>query len=179
MRFETAPLPGVTIIHPTRHADDRGFFQRTYCRDTFLAEGLEECAAQSSISFNARAGTLRGMHYQAEPHGEAKLVRASRGAVHDIIVDVRPGSKTFGRSFGIELSARNGVSLYIPRGCAHGFITLADETEVTYSMSAPFAPEAARGFRYNDPVFALTWPTPVVVISDKELAWPLFTEQAM
>jgi dTDP-4-dehydrorhamnose 3,5-epimerase len=174
MRFEAAPLQGAFIIHPTRHSDMRGFFQRTFCRETFAAHGLADCSLQASISNNISAGTLRGMHYQAEPYGEEKLVRVSRGAIYDVIVDVRRTSSDYGKHFGVELSAENGIALYIPQGFAHGFLTLTPDVEVAYAMSAAFAPEAARGFRYDDPALAITWPSAVQVVAERDLSWPAF-----
>lgn len=175
MRFEATPLPGAFVIRPQRFADDRGHFQRTYDRALFIAQGLEPCGEQCSISFNLRAGTLRGMHFQEEPHGEAKLVRVSRGAMYDVIVDVRDGSPTRGKAFGVMLDAEEGLSLYIPRGFAHGFQTLQDNSEMCYAMSTPFVGEAARGYRPNDPAFAIDWPLPISVISPRDLAWSDFT----
>jgi dTDP-4-dehydrorhamnose 3,5-epimerase len=124
------------------------------------------------VSVNCRRGTLRGMHYQAAPHEEAKLVRCTRGAIWDVVADIRPGSPTFGRYDGIELTAENHSMLYVPPGCAHGFLTLTDDAEVFYQISAFYAPEHQRGFRWNDPLFAIEWPAPVAVISDRDRTYP-------
>ena len=140
--------------------DERGFFARTFDAEQFAARGLDGAVVQANTSFNSRAGTLRGMHYQAEPHGEAKLVRVTRGAVFDVIIDLRADSATFRGWFGIELDAASGRSLYVPVGFAHGFQTLVDDTEVLYQMSYHYVPEAARGVRFDDPAFAIAWPPP-------------------
>lgn len=174
MTFREAPLPGAWVLEPERIADERGFFARTYCRRDFEARGLDPAIAQCSVSFNHRRGTLRGLHFQVEPHAEVKLVRVTRGAVWDVIVDLRPGSPTFKRCFAVVLSAEAGNQLYIPKGMAHGFQTLEDATEVTYQISAFYAPEAARGYRWDDPAFAIPWPEPVAVISEKDRNLPLF-----
>jgi dTDP-4-dehydrorhamnose 3,5-epimerase len=148
------PLGGLLEVHPERHADARGHFARTY--------DVEQLGpvVQMSTSFNVRAGTLRGMHLQAEPHGEDKLVRCTRGAVFDVAVDLRPGSPTVHAWHGVELSADNGVALWIPRGFAHGFQTLTDDAEVLYAMSTPFVAGSARGVRWDDPAFGIAWPDP-------------------
>jgi dTDP-4-dehydrorhamnose 3,5-epimerase len=148
------PLDGVRVVAPERHADERGFFARTYDVEVLGP------VVQMSTSFNARAGTLRGMHYQADPHGEDKLVRCTRGAIFDVAVDLRPGSPTLHRWFGTELSEENGLALYIPAGLAHGFQTLRDDTEVLYAMSTPYVPGAGRGVRWDDPAFGIAWPDP-------------------
>lgn len=156
------------MVEPERIHDERGFFARTYD-----AAELGP-VVQMSTSFNARAGTLRGLHFQADPHGEDKLVRCTRGAIFDVAVDLRAGSPTLHRWFGAELSEENGVALWIPKGFAHGFLTLADDTEVVYQMSAFYAPEAARGLRWDDPAFAIRWPGPVRVISERDAGYPDF-----
>lgn len=171
MHFQETPLAGAYVITPERHADERGFFARTWCRDEWAAHGLNPTLAQCNISFNTRAGTLRGMHYQAAPHEEVKLVRCTRGAVYDVIIDLRPTSSTFKQHFGLTLNAENRTMLYIPEGFAHGFLTLADETEVFYQMSAMFEPTAARGVRWNDPAFGIAWPAPVAVIKPRDAGY--------
>lgn len=176
MIFRETPLAGAWVLEPERFEDERGFFARTYCRREFEAHGLEPSIAQCSVSFNHRRGTLRGLHFQAAPHEEIKLVRVTRGAIWDVIVDVRPGSPTFKRHFGIVLSAENRHELYIPKGMAHGFQTLEDETEVFYQISEYYASESARGFRWDDPAFAIPWPEPVTVMSEKDRNLPLFGE---
>ena len=174
MIFRETPLPGAWVLEPERIADERGFFARTWCRRDFEVRGLDPAIAQCSVSFNHRRGTLRGLHFQVEPHAEVKLVRVTRGAIWDVIVDLRPGSPTFKRHFAVVLSAEAGNQLYIPKGMAHGFQTLEDATEVAYQISAFYAPEAARGYRWDDPAFAIPWPEPVTVISEKDRNLPLF-----
>lgn len=175
MRFVEIPLRGAYVIELEPYADERGYFARSFCRDEFLAHGLNPDVAQCNISFNAKAWTLRGMHYQLPPHGEDKLVRCSRGAIHDVILDIRPGSPTCMRWFALELSAANGRMLYIPGGFAHGFMTLEDDSEVFYQMSRTHAPGSARGIRWDDPLFGVSWPRRPLVISDKDRAYPDFT----
>ena len=177
MNITTTPLSGVAVIDLERKEDDRGFFARTFCREEFAAAGLEPLVEQCNLSFNHRAGTLRGMHYQAEPHGEAKLVRCTRGAIYDVIVDLRPESEAFRRWFGIELRAGGTQSLFVPAGFAHGFQTLTDDVEVSYQMSYHYVPEAARGVRWDDPAFAIEWPEPPPggrVISERDATYPDF-----
>lgn len=174
MIFRETPLAGAFLLEPERFEDERGYFARTFCRREFEEHGLEPAVAQASVSYNRRRGTLRGLHFQAPPHAEAKLVRVARGAVFDAIVDLRPGSWSYLQAFAVELTADSGRQLYVPRGFAHGFQTLADDTEVCYQMSAFYAPEAARGYRYDDPAFAIAWPEPVTVISDKDSRLPYF-----
>ena len=151
-------IPGVFLLEPELVEDERGAFARTWCPREFAARGLSPNLAQCSLSFNARKGTLRGMHYQAAPYAEAKLVRCTRGAIYDVALDLRPGSPTFKRWTARELSADNRRMLYIPEGCAHGFQTLADDTEVFYQISEFYHPEAARGVRWDDPAFGIAWP---------------------
>jgi dTDP-4-dehydrorhamnose 3,5-epimerase len=176
MIFRETPLAGAWALEPERIADERGFFARTWCRRDFEARGLDPAIAQCSISFNHRRGTLRGLHFQIAPHEEVKLVRVTRGAVWDVIVDLRPGSPTFRKHFAVVLSEENGHQLYIPKGMAHGFQTLADGTEVSYQISEYYAPESARGYRWDDPAFAIPWPEPVTVISDKDRDLPRFED---
>lgn len=174
MIFRETALPGAWILTPERFEDERGFFARTYCRRDFEARGLDPEIAQCSVSYNHRRGTLRGLHFQTAPHEEVKLVRVTRGAVWDVIVDLRPDSPTFQQHVAVVLSAEEGNQLYIPKGIAHGFQTLADETEVFYQISAFYAPEAARGYRWDDPAFSIPWPEPVTVMSEKDRNLPLF-----
>ena len=176
MIFRETPLPGAWVLEPERFEDERGFFARTYCRRDFSERGLDPDIAQCSVSYNHRKGTLRGLHFQITPHEEVKLVRVTRGAVWDVIVDVRPESPTFKKNFGVVLSAEAGNALYIPKGMAHGFQTLEDATEVFYQISEFYAPEAARGYRWDDPSFAISWPEPPSVISDKDRNLPFFQE---
>jgi dTDP-4-dehydrorhamnose 3,5-epimerase len=156
--FRETEVAGSYVVEPERLEDERGFFARTFSADEFAARGLDERVAQCSTSFNAAAGTLRGLHYQAAPHGEAKLVRCTRGAIYDVAVDLRPDSPTYLRWCGRELNADDGRALFVPEGCAHGFQTLVDDSEVLYQISTPYIPEAARGVRWDDPVFGIEWP---------------------
>jgi dTDP-4-dehydrorhamnose 3,5-epimerase len=172
--FRETDLAGAWVLEPERFTDDRGFFARTFCRDEFQAHGIDPTVAQCSVSYNHRKGTLRGLHFQIAPREEAKLVRCTRGAIFDAIVDLRPGSPTHGRHFAVVLSAEAGNQLYIPKGMAHGFQTLEDDTEVFYQISEMYAPELARGYRYDDPAFGIPWPLPVTVVADKDLALPRF-----
>jgi dTDP-4-dehydrorhamnose 3,5-epimerase len=168
------PLAGLFVIEPERFADERGFFARTYDRDVFVARGLDPVIAHADLSFNRRRGTLRGMHFQAEPFMETKLVRCSRGAIWDVVVDLRDGSPTRGSHFGLELTADNRTQLYVPKGFAHGFLTLADDTEIAYQISAPYSPSHARGYRWDSPAFALPWPEAPTVISARDRELPVW-----
>ncbi len=176
MKFEETPLRGAFVIDIEPIADERGFFARSFCTQELEARGLCSEVAQCSISYNRRRGTLRGLHLQQPPHGEVKLVRCTSGSIYDVIVDLRPDSPTFTRHFSIELSARNHRALYVPEGCAHGFQSLEDDTEVFYQISRGFAAHAATGFRWNDPAFAIEWPLAVSVISDRDRSFPDFRD---
>ena len=176
MRSYATSVNGVFRLEFDRHGDERGSFARVFCRETFAALGLIADFVQSSISTTAKAGTLRGMHYQRDPYGEVKLVRCTRGAIYDVVADLRIASSTYRQWQAFELTPSKGDLLYIPQGCAHGFQTLADDTEVFYSMSQAFSPGAADGFRFDDPAFGIRWPQPVTCISGKDLAWTVFTE---
>ena len=177
LKFNATPLPGAFVIDVERHEDERGFFARTICTDEFTQQGLNPHFVQHSVSWNARAGTLRGMHYQVAPHEEEKLVRVTRGAVFDVILDLRRESPTFGRWHGVELSANNHRQLYIPRGVAHGFQTLLPETEVLYAMTVPFHAGSARGLRWDDPAVAIAWPEyGERIISERDRVLPLISE---
>ena len=158
MLFTETRLKGAYIIVPERIEDERGFFARTWDQREFAARGLNTSLAQCNISYNTRRGTLRGMHYQAAPHEETKLVRCTAGAIYDVIIDLRPESPTLRQWLAVELSAANRRMLYIPPGCAHGFQTLDDQSEVFYQMAAFYAPDYARGVRWNDPAFGIEWP---------------------
>ena len=174
MIFRETPLNGAFIVEMEQNADERGFFARSWCRREFSEHGLDADLAQCSVSFNRAAHTLRGLHYQAAPHAEAKLVRCTRGSLFDVIADVRPDSPTRGRWFGIGLSAGNRLALYIPEGVAHGFQTLEKDTEVLYQISAYYHPECARGIRWNDPDVGIAWPPAAErVISERDAALPL------
>lgn len=172
MRFVPTKLDGAYLLELERHEDERGFFARTWCRDELGAHGLATEVAQCSISRNALEGTLRGLHFQTAPHEEVKLVRCTNGAIFDVIVDLRPESPTRRGWFGVELDAERGAALYIPKGFAHGFQTLADESEVFYMMSDPYVPTASAGVRWDDPAFEIEWPLPVRTMSDRDRSWP-------
>jgi dTDP-4-dehydrorhamnose 3,5-epimerase len=174
LRFVESPIVGAFVVEPESITDERGFFARTFCREEFSAHGLDPTLVQCSVSFNVLRGTLRGMHFQRKPHEEVKLVRCTMGAVHDVIVDLRPGSPTYRRWHGIELTALNHRALYIPEGVAHGFLTLQDASEVFYQMAHAFQPGSAAGVRWDDPAFAIAWPGEVRVISDRDRAFPDF-----
>ena len=178
MIFEPTALTGAYVIAEEPHRDHRGFFARTWCRKEFEQHGLNPRLAQCNVSFNARKGTWRGMHYQVAPHEEAKLVKCIAGAVYDVIVDLRPDSPTFKKHLTVTLSARNRKMLYVPERFAHGFLTLEDDTEVFYQMSEFYSPESARGFRWNDPQFSINLPVGVAVISDRDASYPDFREHA-
>ncbi|HKE98109.1 MAG TPA: dTDP-4-dehydrorhamnose 3,5-epimerase [Actinomycetes bacterium] len=175
MIFTETELPGAFLVDLERHGDERGFFARTWCADEFAEHGLPDRLVQASVSFNALAGTLRGLHWQVPPHAEVKLVRVTAGAVWDVLVDLRPGSPTHARHVGVRLDARGRRAVWIPKGFAHGFVTLDDATEVAYQMTERHAPQAARGARYDDPAFGIDWPREPAVISPRDLAWPAFT----
>jgi dTDP-4-dehydrorhamnose 3,5-epimerase len=175
MKITSLPLPGAFLVEPEPIVDERGFFARSYCREEFAARGLNPMLVQCSMSFNERCGTLRGMHYQTKPHEEAKLVRCTRGAIFDVVIDLRPDSPTFKRWAGIELNAENRLALYIPEGCAHGFLTRADASEVFYQMSVVYHPECAAGVRWNDPAFAVDWPDEVRFISERDRSFADFS----
>lgn len=174
MIFTATELEGAFLIEPELLGDERGFFARTFCRREFAAQGLQDEFVQCNISFNKKKGTLRGMHYQAAPHQEIKLVRCTSGSIYDVIIDLRPDSPTFTRWIGVELSAENRKMLYIPADFAHGFITLTDNTEIFYQMSQFYVPDAARGLRWNDPAFAIQWPVPISTLSPKDRNYPDF-----
>lgn len=168
MRFKPLPLAGAFLLEPELHEDERGFFERLWCRRELAEHGLNPEMAQCSFSYNRRCGTLRGMHYQAAPHAETKIVRCAAGGIFDVIVDLRLGSPTRGRWHGVELTRRNRQSLYVPEGFAHGFQTLEDDAEVLYLISAFHEPTAARGVRWDDPAFDIDWPMPPSVISERD-----------
>ncbi len=173
MRFVPTKLAGAFVIEPEPRADERGLFARTWCRDEFAAHGLTTSWVQCNVSFNHRTGTLRGMHYQADPHPEVKLVRCTRGAAYDVIADLRPGSPTYRQWVAVELTADNRRAVYVPGGFAHGFQTLADETELFYQMSEFYHPESARGVRWDDPALGIEWPPCAGrVISERDRSFP-------
>ncbi len=177
MRYLETPLSGAWVLELDLLEDDRGWFARTFDAAEFDARGMNPAVVQCNASFNARGGTLRGMHYQAEPHGESKLVRCVRGAIYDVAVDLRAGSPTFLQWHGVELSAENRRSFYIPAGLAHGFQTLEDSSEVHYLMGDPYVPKSSRGVRWNDPAFAITWPEPPAagrIVSERDAEYADF-----
>lgn len=174
MKFRGSPLGGAGIIEMDKRADSRGFFARAFCVDEFGAAGLEAGIVQVNNSLSLKAGTLRGMHYQLPPAAEVKIVRCIGGSLWDCIIDLRPDSATFGQWFGAVLSAENRLMMYVPKGFAHGFITLSDEAELLYLVSARHAPDLERGLRWDDPRFAIAWPREPCEISAKDAAWPLY-----
>ncbi|HXF64618.1 MAG TPA: dTDP-4-dehydrorhamnose 3,5-epimerase [Caldilineaceae bacterium] len=174
MIFTETKLRGAYIIDIAPRRDERGFFARTWCRREFEEHGLNPALVQANLSHNIRCGTLRGMHYQLPPYGETKLVRCVRGAIYDVIIDLRPDSPTFGQWVGVELTEDNYRMLYVPEQFAHGFQTLTDNADVAYQVSEFYTPGAERGIRYNDPAFAVQWPLAVTVISQKDQSWPDF-----
>lgn len=173
MKFVPTPLEGACVVELQQLDDERGFFARSFCRQEFEARGLNPDIAQCNVSFNRLRGTLRGLHYQAEPYSEAKLVRCTQGAIWDVIVDLRPESPSFRRWHAVELSAASRLALYVPEGFAHGFQTLADDSEVLYLMSQFYRPDAARGLRWDDPVLAINWPVADPQVSERDRGFPL------
>jgi dTDP-4-dehydrorhamnose 3,5-epimerase len=172
--FRETKLPGAFVVEMQEHADERGFFARTFCRHEFQAHGLNPLVEQCNMSFNYHKGTLRGMHFQAAPCGEAKLVRCTAGAIYDVIIDLRPSSPAFKEHVAVELSARNRKMLYIPEQFAHGFQTLEDDTEVVYQMSQFYSAEHARGVRWDDPTFGIVWPEATRTINERDRSYPDF-----
>ena len=178
MNISSTPLSGVAVVELERKQDDRGFFARTFDRTAFAEAGLEPIVEQCNLSFNHRAGTLRGMHFQVAPATEAKLVRCTAGAILDVVVDVRPDSPTYLQHYAAELTADNRRALYVPPMFAHGYQALTDGAEVSYQVSEAYTPGTERGLRHDDPALGLHWPLPVSVISPKDAAWPLLGEQS-
>ena len=174
MIFAETAVAGVWTIAPERVEDHRGFFARTWCEQEFAARGLADRWAQCSVSFNTRRGTLRGLHYQRAPHAEIKLVRCTAGALLDVVVDLRPESSTYLKHVAVELTASNRLMMYVPEGCAHGFQTLADGTEIFYQISVPYSAEHAAGVRWDDPAFGISWPNPDPIMSDRDREYPDF-----
>jgi dTDP-4-dehydrorhamnose 3,5-epimerase len=174
MRFHPATLQGAWLVKLDPMRDERGFFARTFCAEEFATRGLETMYPQHSISYSARKGTLRGMHFQRDPHGEAKLVRCAKGAIWDVIIDIRKDSPTYGHWQQFELSGKNGCQLYIPKGFAHGFQTLCDDVEVNYLISMPYNPQSASGICHDDATLRISWPLVVTEISEKDSHWPGF-----
>jgi len=174
--FEQTTIPGALVMHPEPVRDERGFFARTWCRREFEEWGLCVEFAQSGIAYNLRSGTVRGLHLQRPPHAEAKLVRCTAGALYDVLVDLRPESPAFGQYFGLELSSANYKMLYIPEGVAHGYQTLAPNTEASYWLSAFYAPQSATGVRWNDPALHIDWPLETTVVSPRDQNLPLLED---
>lgn len=174
MLFTETKLPGAFIIDLERRADERGFFARSWCEDEFAAHGIALPPLQANLSHNPTQGTLRGLHYQLAPHAESKLVRCTRGALYDVIVDLREESATYGQWVGVELTADNYRQLFVPERFAHGFLTLLPDTDAAYQVSARYAPGAEAGLRWNDPALGITWPAPVQLVSAKDQAHPDF-----
>lgn len=177
MIFTPTALDGVFVIEPEKRVDERGYFARVWCAEEFAAHGITIPFVQSNTSFNHRRGTLRGMHVEDPPHQEVKLVRCTRGALFDVALDLRRDSPTHGQHVGVTLTPDAGNMLYIPAGCAHGFLTLADDTEVCYLMAPFYVPRPTRGVRWNDPAFAIEWPIPVTVISQRDAGYPDFSHE--
>lgn len=173
MHFTKTALVGAWVIDPNPHEDERGRFMRAWCTQEFAEHGLDFLPVQANMGFSKYKGTVRGMHFQDAPALEAKLVRCTRGAVYDVVLDVRPESPTYGEWYGIELSAENGRMLYVPEQCAHGYQTLRDCTEIHYMTSGYYAPNLVRGVRFDDPAFSIRWPIAVTVISEQDRNWPL------
>ena len=174
MRFYETQIKGAFLIEPEKNKDERGFFARVWCQRDFEEHGLNPRLVQCSISFNKKKGTLRGMHYQAVPFAEAKLVRCTRQSIYDVIVDLRPESLTFKQHLAVVLSAENHKMLYVPEGCAHGFQTLEDNAEVFYQMSEFYSPEHCRGVRWNDPAFGIVWPIADPIMLERDKSYPDF-----
>lgn len=179
MIFTATPLAGAMIVDIEAHTDERGFFARAWCREELVSAGLDPRLEQANISFSHHRGTLRGLHYQRAPHTEVKLIRCTRGAIYDVIVDLRPDSPTYLGSFGIELTDENRRMLYVPEGFAHGYQTLIDGAEAFYLVSAAYAPEAEAGMRWDDPLFKISWPIiEEARLSEKDLGWPDYVPEA-
>jgi dTDP-4-dehydrorhamnose 3,5-epimerase len=176
LEFTAGAVDGAFLIEPERRSDERGFFARLWCAEELAARGLVARISQINTGVSPRRGTLRGLHYQLPPHEEVKIVRCFRGAVFDVVVDLRRGSPSYRRWMGVELTAENTRLLYVPEGCAHGYLTLTDDVELVYLTSRPYAPEAARGVRFDDPAFGIAWPAPVRVVSRADETWPSFSE---
>ena len=176
MNFQETPLKGAFVIQLNQLTDDRGFFARSYCQQEFEEHGLVPRVVQANVSYNIQKGTLRGMHYQISPYEETKLVRCTCGAIYDVIIDLRKDSATYKQWFGVELTAENHAMLYVPESFGHGFLTLADHTEVTYMVSQFYTPGSERGIRWNDPAIGIEWPGEAQVISQKDAGWEDFKE---
>lgn len=175
MIFSPSPLVGACVIEPERRSDERGFFARIWCERELAQHQLNPGIAQVNVQFSPAAGTLRGLHFQEAPFAEVKIVRCNRGRIFDVAVDLRPTSASYRRWFGVELGADDGRMLYVPEGCAHGYLTLEPDSEVMYFTSEFYAPAAARGVRFDDPALGIEWPVPPVLVSAADRSWPLLT----
>ena len=175
MKFSETSVQGAFVLDVDRIIDERGYFGRLWCANELRDQGLETQIEQSNIGFSPQAGTLRGLHYQIEPHGEVKMIRCTRGAVFAVVLDIRLDSLTFREWYGVELNPHNASKLYVPEGCATGYLTLEDDSEIYYSTSKFYAPDAATGVRFDDPFFAIEWPRKVNMISDNDKSWPDFS----
>lgn len=175
MIFTTTPIAGALLVAPERLTDERGYFARLWCAESFAAQGIAGAMVQSSVSYNRLAGTVRALHYARAPAQEGKLVRAQRGRIHDVIVDLRADSPSYLQHFSVELSAASQLALYVPPGVAHGFQTLEDDCEIVYLMTEAYRPDCAAGVRYNDPAFGIEWPLPVSLIAERDANYPDFS----
>jgi len=178
MEFIETNLKGAYTVRIKKNEDERGYFARAWCHDEFLKHGLNAIPVQLNVGFSLRRGTVRGMHFQLPPHAEAKFIRCTRGAIYDVILDLRADSPTAGQWYGAELTPDSGLMLYAPEGFAHGYQTLMDDTEMYYMTSAPYAPASARGVRFDDPAFGVRWPLPVSTISEADQKWPRYAQEA-
>jgi dTDP-4-dehydrorhamnose 3,5-epimerase len=178
MKFRNCNVQDAWEVESEPHADERGYFMRSWCIDEFSAHGIDFQPVQANTIFSARKGTIRGLHYQIAPELEAKLVRCTRGAIFDVVADMRPDSPTYLQWHGLVLTPDNGAMLYVPEGCAHGALSLEDETELQYFASARYAPDFARGRPFDDPAIAIEWPIPVIVASEQDRSWPLIEQVA-
>jgi dTDP-4-dehydrorhamnose 3,5-epimerase len=176
LKYTDTDIDGVTVVDIEPNNDERGFFARSFCADEFAKQGLDSTVAQVSFAYSHARGTLRGLHWQVPPFAEAKLVRCTRGAIFAVAVDIRPESETFSKQVTVELTAENRRALFLPPYVAHGFQTLADDTEAMHQVSGPYEPRCEQGFRWNDPEFGISWPLPITVISEKDAGWPLIAE---
>jgi dTDP-4-dehydrorhamnose 3,5-epimerase len=176
MRFSQCEVADAWVIDPAPHEDTRGRFFRAWCRDEFAAHGIDFIPLQANMAQSLYKGTIRGLHYQVAPALEAKLVRCTRGAIFDVVVDLRPHSPTLHKWWGVELTPENGRMLFVPEGCAHGALSARDNTDIYYMASATYAPRQARGVRYDDPALAIRWPLPVTHVSPQDSAWPLIDQ---
>jgi dTDP-4-dehydrorhamnose 3,5-epimerase len=179
MRLRDTGIPGAYVVELDPRRDERGSFMRTYCRDEFARLGLASDFVQANAGTSAARGTLRGLHHQLPPHAEAKTIRCTRGAVFDVVVDARPESPAYLAWYGVELRGGEPFLVYVPEGCAHGYLTLEDDTEIAYQTSSAYAPEAERGIHYADPAVGIRWPAPIAVVSDRDRAWPLLAPEAV